>query len=120
MATLFFNCELLLSKAKNNPDMVVRLLKNYYLQKLENKYIHINLAGKGWLLEPRKLFNDSADNIYKTQYIILAAKRDFTHYRMYKSASLLLSYYPDLLLDKIKTNPLLTITKTEITFKYEE
>jgi len=107
-------------QAKCNPQQVVKLLQDYYNQKKKNKYIKYNFSGKSFLLNPERLFKDSANDIYKTQYIILAAKRDFFMYRTYGVTSLELSYYPDLILDKIRTNTLLTITKTEIKFKFEE
>lgn len=119
MATLFYNEKLLLVKAKNNPDKVVELLKTYYNQKTNKQFISINLEGNSFILNPIDLFNDSSNTIYKSQYIILAAKRDYYLYSTYKIKSLQLSFFPDLNIEKIKTNPLLTINKTEIKFKYE-
>ena len=119
MATLFFNEKLLLKKAKGNPDKLVELLETYYKQKTNKQYISINLSGNSFILNPQDLFNCSSNTIYKSQYIILAAKRDYYLYSTYKITSLQLSFFPDLNIDKIKTNPLLTINKTEIKLKYE-
>lgn len=119
MATLFFNENLLLKRAKNNPDKLVELLKTYYKQKTKKQFISINLHGNSFILNPIDLFNDNSSTIYKSQYIMLAAKRDYYLYSVYGIRSLQLSFFPDIDIDKIKTNPLLTINKTEIKFRYE-
>lgn len=119
MATLFFNDKMLLTASKGNPDKLVQLLNRYYNQVTKKQYISLNLSGKSFLLNPIDLFNDNNNSIYQSQYIILAAKRDYYLYSTYKITSLQLSFFPDIDIDKIKTNPLLTINKTEIKFKYE-
>jgi hypothetical protein len=125
---LFFNLDLLETKTANNPDyMCVALFKLYKGIKVpthsRNKYPPIPLlgVGSGFLLNPEDFFNDySTDVIYKAQYIKLAGRRDFTLYRTLGIKYLDLSYYPDILLDNIRTNPLLKIANNTIKFKYEE
>lgn len=80
----------------------------------------LSLAGTSFLVNPVPLFEDkNTDILYKAQYIKLAAKRDYFHYKQYKSTELQTSYFPDILYDAIKSNPLLKITPTTIQFKYE-
>lgn len=117
--TLFYNLELLSKKSKGNPTKIVELLNRYYKEKSSNTYVSTNLSGKGFLLNPAGLFSSKENDIYKAQYIILASKRDYFLYTKYGITTLQLSYYPDINIEKIKYNPLLTITKTEISFLYE-
>lgn len=78
-------------------------------------------TGGSYLLNPEALFNDkSTDPSYIVQYIRLAGRRNYGMYKLYKIKYLDLSYYPEILLDKIKHNPLLTIANNKIYFKYEE
>lgn len=116
---LFFNLELLTKISKSNPTTMVELLKKYYIEKSSNTYVTKNLSGKAFLLNPKDLFSSKENDIYKAQYIILASKRDYFLYTKYGITTLQLSYYPDINIEKIKYNPLLTITKTEISFLYE-
>lgn len=116
---LFYNLELLIKKSKGNPTKIVELLNRYFKEKSSNTYISTNLSGKAFLLNPKELFSSKENDIYKAQYIILASKRDYFLYTKYGITTLQLSYYPDINIEKIKYNPLLTITKTEIGFLYE-
>ena len=117
--TLFYNLELLSKKSKGNPTKMVELLNRYYTEKSNNTYVSTNLQGKGFILNPVGLFSSKENDIYKAQYIILASKRDYFLYTKYGITTLQLSYYPDINIEKIKYNPLLTITKTEIGFLHE-
>lgn len=117
--TLFYNLELLSKKSKGNPTKMVELLNRYYTEKSSNTYVSTNLQGKGFILNPVGLFSSKENDIYKAQYIILASKRDYFLYTKYGITTLQLSYYPDINIEKIKYNPLLTITKTEIGFLHE-
>lgn len=117
--TLFYNLELLSKKSKGNPTKMVELLNRYYTEKSSNTYVSTNLQGKGFILNPGGLFSSKENDIYKAQYIILASKRDYFLYTKYGITTLQLSYYPDINIEKIKYNPLLTITKTEIGFLHE-
>ena len=116
----FFNLENLEKDSCNNPEKFVTLLKNFYTGKSSRKYGKLNLAGRSFLLNPDSLFKSKTDTAYIVQYIKLAARRDYTLYKHYKVTSLQLSYYPDIDLVAIKTNPLLSITGSEIHFLYED
>lgn len=120
MALLLFDYKKLVEIAKNNPHKIVSLLKQYHTQKTKKTYIENNLNGSSFILHPEKLFRSTVEDIFKAQYIILAARRDYIFFKLYGITSLNLSYFPDINLEKIKHNPLLTITKTEIKFKYED
>lgn len=101
------------------------MLEYHYSKKLPSKYSKykpskVSLSGNSYLLNPVDLFNDkSTDILYKLQYVKLAGRREYSLYKLYKSKSLQLSYYPDIIYDAIKHNPLLEITQSEILFKYE-
>jgi hypothetical protein len=117
--TLFFDLDKLHKKAKGDPTKIVELLKKYYLEKTNNTYITNNLQGKGFIINPKDLFSSKENDVYKAQYIILASKRDYFLYNKYGITNLQLSYYPDINIEKIKYNPLLIISETEISFTYE-
>lgn len=123
---LFFNLQTLETQSLNDANKFMAMLEYHYSKRLPSKYSKylpskIPLNGTSYLLNPLALFNDkSTDILYKLQYIKLAGRRDYSLYKLYKYKALQLSYYPDIIYDTIKHNPLLTITQTEITFKYEE
>lgn len=80
----------------------------------------VPLVGYSFLLNPADFFKDkNTDIIYRVQYIKLAGMRDYSLYKQYKYTGLQTSFFPDLAVDNIKYNPLLTIKPTEILFKYE-
>ena len=106
---------------------MVEKLRLFYTKKElpKNGYSKVrpirNLNGNSYLLNPDGFFADSiTDIIYKSQYIQLAGRRDYSLYKLFKVKHLDLSYFKDIDLDKIKTNPLITITQNKIYFKYEE
>jgi len=123
--TLFFNLEFL--ESLNNVDIIPILLM-YMRGTLPRskfcklKFINMSkMVGDSFLLNPEPLLTDkSVDPIYILQYIRLAARRNYNMYKTYKIAYLDLSYYPELNIDKLKHNPLLTIANNKIHFKYEE
>lgn len=123
---LFFNLQTLETQSQNDANKFMAMLEYHYSKRLPSKYSKylpskVPLNGTSYLLNPLALFNDkSTDILYKLQYIKLAGRRDYSLYKLYKYKALQLSYYPDIIYDTIKHNPLLTITQTEITFKYEE
>jgi hypothetical protein len=123
---LFFNLQTLETQSLNDANKFMAMLEYHYSKRLPSKYSKylpskVPLNGTSYLLNPLALFNDkSTDILYKLQYIKLAGRRDYSLYKLYKYKALQLSYYPDIIYDTIKHNPLLTITSTEITFKYEE
>jgi hypothetical protein len=122
---IFFNLQTLESQAGSDSNKFMAMLEYHYSKRLPNKYSKykpskVSLNGNSYLLNPQELFQDrSTDVLYKIQYIKLAARRDYSLYKLYNYKALQLSYYPDILYDAIKTNPLLTITQSEILFKYE-
>lgn len=122
---LFFNLETLEAQSCNDSNKFMAMLEYHYSKRLPFKYSKykpskVSLAGSSFLLNPEPLFNDkSTDILYKLQYVKLAARRDYSFYKQYKSKSLQLSYYPDIIIAAIKHNPLLNITQSEILFKYE-
>lgn len=76
--------------------------------------------GKSYIRNYRQLhLQKNVDIIYKIQYIKLASFRDYNTYRLYGFTYLDISTYPDLLLDEIKSNPLISIEKTLLKLKFE-
>jgi hypothetical protein len=122
---LFFNLAQLELAANGNSTTLVKELERYYLyrnKKLNGYYLpkYSLFGGTSFLINEKELFNDSALDVYKAQYIILAGKRDLNLYKEYKVATLDLSFFPDLQVEKIKNNPLLDIKQQQqIKFKYE-
>jgi len=122
---LFFNLQTLETQSQNDANKFMAMLEYHYSKRLPSKYSKylpskVPLNGTSYILNPLDLFNDkSTDILYKLQYIKLAGRRDYSLYKLYKYKALQLSYYPDIIYDTIKHNPLLTITQTEILFKYE-
>jgi len=124
---LFFNLSVLEAETLGNPRQMVEKLRLFYTKKQmpKNSYSKIkpirNLIGNSYLINPNGFFSDNTtDIIYKSQYIQLAGRRDYSAYKLYNVRYLDLSYFKDIDLDKIKTNPLITITQNKIYFKYEE
>ena len=123
---LFFNLKTLEQQSNGDTGKLMAMLEYHYSKRLPYKYSKykpskVSLAGNCFILNPQELFADSSvDVLFKIQYVKLAGRRDYNLYKQYKYRALQLSYYPDINIDLIKNNPLLTITKTEILFKYEE
>jgi len=124
---LFFNLSVLEAETLGNPRQMVEKLRLFYTKKQmpKNSYSKVkpirNLVGNSYLINPDGFFNDNiTDIIYKSQYIQLAGRRDYSAYKLYNVTYLDLSYFKDIALDNIKTNPLITITQNKIYFKYEE
>lgn len=122
---LFFNFEKLEKLAKGDLAYAFSMLETFITKRKpvlypNKKYsIDLNLSGKSWLLNPTTLLRSNVEDAYKYQYLILASKRDYTLYLTYKLTSLPISYFPDLDLDKIRFNPLLSVHDNNIHFKYE-
>lgn len=120
----YFNLQLLETESKCDPKLMLSMLERHFGKKLipKNKHdrlVYKNLAGYSFLLSVVPLFNDSADDAHKAQYIRLAGRRDYNLYKLYKITYLDLSYFKDIDLDLIKNNPLLDINNNKIYFKYE-
>lgn len=126
--TLFFNIENLETEARSNSNRFMLLLETLYVNKLPKTQRGLNLYklplnGSSFILNPAPLFDKRYKHIdvnYKVQYVKLAGRRDYGFYKYHGITSLQLSYFPDIILENIKTNPLLDITKTEIKFLYED
>jgi hypothetical protein len=124
---LFFNLGILEAETLGNPKQMVEKLRLFYTKKQipKNSYSKVkpirNLIGNSYLINPDGFFADNiTDIIYKSQYIQLAGRRDYGAYKLYNVKYLDLSFFKDIDLDNIKTNPLITITQNKIYFKYEE
>lgn len=123
---LFFNLQILEEQSCNNATQFMSMLEYHYSKRLpKSAYTKLRpskvpLHGGSFLLNPVSLFNDnSTDILYKLQYVKLAARRDWSLYKQYKYKALQRSFYPDLVIDAIRSNPLLVITDNEVNFKYE-
>lgn len=119
--TVFFNITNLRTEACNNYNKFLELFYTHCKKKLHKKRLKKNLHGFSFILNPEPLFEkNGVDILYKIQYIELAALRDYSMYKLYRSSTLDLSYFPDLDINKIVTNPLLKIQQNHIHFLYEE
>jgi hypothetical protein len=126
--SLFFDIETLETETKCDPVYLVQALqhwfnKNQIPKNITQSYkpLRKSLAGTSFLLNPKDFFKDkTTDIIWRAQYIRLAARRDYTLYKIYGFKFLDLSFMPDLQLAAIKNNTLLNITDNKIYFKYEE
>jgi hypothetical protein len=124
--TFFFNLDNLEKESCDNPKDFIRILDTVFYKRLPNlrngiKPLKLDMRGKSFILnlEPLLKAAKRIDTAYIVQYVKLCARRDYSMYKLYGVKSLNLSYYPDINLSAIKTNPLLDITQTEIHFKYE-
>jgi hypothetical protein len=122
--TLFFDVLKLETESKNNDNLFLNILEDYYnvitynrLQKIKYK----SISGRSWLLNPVPLFNRKiADISYIVQYIKLAGRRNYQIFKSYSIPSLDISFYPNLIISSIKNNPLLTLSNNSIHFKFED
>lgn len=123
---MFFNLDLLEKEAGDKPEKFLKLLELAYSGKPAKSrtisYVTIKNIAKGfsWLLNPSPIFTSEVDLRYRVQYVKLAARRDYTQYKLYGYKALDSSYFPELNLDSIKHNPLLKIAGKHILFKFEE
>jgi hypothetical protein len=123
----FYSFEKLTKLANYKPYDTLSLLEAYCTRTKPRLYISKKalvppkIHGDSWLIHPYRLISSqSAEDAYKYQYLALASKRDYTLYLTYKVAHLPISFFPDIQLEKIRFNPLLTISNNNIHFKYEE
>ena len=123
---IFFNLNTLEVQSCNNPTKFMDMLEFHYTKRLpatrDSKSVpsKVPLHGNSFLLNPHDLFKDkNTDLLFKVQYVKLAARRDYNLYKQYRYKALNTSYFPEINYDAIKLNPLLTITQSELTFKYE-
>ena len=119
--SLFFDFKAVAKESKDNPFKMVELLREFMYNKLLRSDLRLKFRGSSFLLQPDKILTDKLTDIqYIYQYIFLAAKRDYTLYKLYGITYLPLADFSDINLNSIRTNPLLNITHTEIQFKYED
>jgi hypothetical protein len=123
---LFFNLKTLEEQSCNDTKKFLNMLYYHWNKSAPLTKYNINLrskvslAGTSYLLNPGDFFADkSTDDLFRVQYIKLAGRRDWNLYKQYKYRALNTSFFPDLIYDSIKHNPLLVITNKEIKFKYE-
>ena len=122
---LFFDILTLEANTQCNPQQMLDKLYLHYTKKLIPKSHSsakpiANLVGNSFLVNPKDLFADkTTDIIYKSQYIQLAGRRDYSLYKYYQQKHLDLTYFQDLDTSIISHNPLLTIDKNKLHFKYE-
>jgi hypothetical protein len=118
---LFFNWKNLEKEANSNPTKMLQLLKVFYNDGILKAGQKAKLKGYSFLLNPDDLFKDkSTDILYIYQYLFLAAKRDYSLYKVYGVKYLPLAQYTDIDCNLIKHNPILQIDNKNIFFKYEE
>ena len=95
---LFFDLEALEKQSNNDPQKMIALLeyhanKNLPLKKSKYKPSKVSLFGHCFLVNFNGLLLDkNTDILFKIQYIKLAAKRDYTLYKLYLYKNLQLSF----------------------------
>lgn len=125
--TLFFDINILEQDTKCDPIYLVTALHKFYKgitipKNSREKYKPLRRlkAGSNFLINPEPLFNDnSVDSLYKAQYIRLAARRNYLQYKLFGDTTLDLTLYPDINLQAIQFNPLLSTAQKQLKFKYE-
>jgi hypothetical protein len=126
--TLFFNILVLEQETSCDPDYMLQALRFHWQKRTIAKHKHSvykpikkSLAGSSFLLNPESFFTDKTTDIrYLAQYLRLAARRDYSLYKSHRLKYLDLTYFTDLNLSALDSNPLLEITNKQIKFKYEE
>ncbi len=126
--TLFFNILVLEQETSCDPDYMLQALRFHWQKRTIAKHKHSvykpiqkSLAGSSFLLNPEGFFTDKTTDIrYLAQYLRLSARRDYSLYKTHRIKYLDLTYFTDLNLTALESNPLLEITNKQIKFKYEE
>ena len=126
--TLFFNILVLEQETLCDPDYLVQALKFHWQKRTIAKHKHSvykpiqkSLAGSSFLLNPTDFFKDKTTDIrYLAQYLRLCGRRDYSLFKSHRIKYLDLSYFSDLNIPALESNPLLEITNKQIKFKYEE
>lgn len=126
--TLFFNLKILEQDTQCDAEYIVEALHKFYLGVTIPKNVHEKYkplrrlrAGSSFLLKPEPFFkNVGIDSAYRAQYIRLAGLRNYGLYKTHGIKSVDLTLYPDVDLQKIKSNPLLIIANKQIKFIHEE
>jgi hypothetical protein len=126
--TLFFNIDVLEKETDGDSQYLIVALERWYKKhtipinaRQKYKPLKKSLSGSSFLLNPDKFFKDrNTDVIFRAQYLKLAARRDYTLYKLYGLRTLDLSFFPNINLQLIEANPLLSIIKNNLHFKYED
>lgn len=126
--TLFFNILVLEQETKSDPDYMMQALRFHWQKRTiaKNKHsvykpIQKSLAGSSFMLNPTDFFTDKTTDIrYLAQYLRLCGRRDYLLYKSHRIKYLDLTYFSDLNLPALESNPLLEISNKQIKFKYEE
>lgn len=123
---LKFNLQYLESISSDAQNLV-DTLRHYYQKPpvrprwINKKYLHQNMLGTSFILNPTAIFEDRyTEPVYLSQYIKLAARRDYAMYKLYGDKTLDLSFFPDINYQNISHNPLLSKLNNRLYFKYEE
>ena len=89
-----------------------------------SKYILLDrkklLSGTSYILNIDSLERAKVPSEYMAQYIMLASRRSYYLYKSIGQIYLDLLDYPDLILSRVSSNPLLRIENDRMYFKYEE
>ena len=127
MNVLRFNVLVLENKTNNDPIYMIEALKHWYNKEflLSRNYkgykpLKVSLHGSGYLLNPEAFFNNTADVLFKAQYLKLAGRRDYGEFKTMGISYLDLTYFSDLNIEAVKSNPLLKIENNKIYFKLEK
>ena len=126
--TLFFNINVLEKETDGDLDYLIVALEKWYKKETipknaRQKYkpLKKSLLGSSFLLNPSEFFKDkNTDVIFRAQYLKLAARRDYTLYKLYGLRTLDLSFFPNINLKLIEANPLISIKYNHLHFKYED
>lgn len=116
---IFFNLDNLEKECKGDYNKVLKLIYKLAIKKtIISRY---TLTGTSYLLNPIPLTQqNNIDILYKIQYLKLASMRDYGLYKLYKYSGLDISFFPDLKVELLNTNPLLKLTTTQLQFLYED
>lgn len=124
---LFFNLKVLEGEAAGDSDKLIKLLQYHHYGSIPSSYktkykpSKQSLRGNSFILNPDPVLkNNQIDSAWLAQYIKLAGRRDYFFYKTHGIITLDRSYFPDIILENIQSNPLLTIETKLIKFKYEE
>ena len=86
--TLFFNIDKVTKTAKGSPVKVLQVLRDMTNRNPITQYYKL-LTGNSFLLKPEALLLDkTTDVMYIYQYVLLAARRDYSHYKLFGVKSL--------------------------------
>ena len=122
---LFFDLQKLEQHSKTPSEFIDNLKTFYFAYYIKDASYRLkslkSFTGYSYLLNPEPLFRDqTVDIAHKVQYVKLAARRNYSTYKLTSVAQLDLSLYPDIDIEALRGNTLLSIDQYQIKFKYEE